>query len=241
MGKKILEITVRIGCKNMCSYCPQDTLIKAYKDLKKVMSFEDFKSIMRNVPQEVQIDFSGFAEPFLNKEASLMMKYCIEHNYRTIIYTTLEGFTEEDAKILRGVTFGNIAFHRYKGFGYNEEKFNKSMELFKRSNIKSTGNYNDGNVGNIQSRAGNLYEVQDKLNPIICSAAPEFNHNIVLPNGDVYLCCMDYGLKQKIGNLLETSYDNLDRNSVNILANKYNSDLICRKCELATLKYPKNW
>ena len=34
MARK-LEITSIIGCSNMCSYCPQTTLIKAYKDKKK--------------------------------------------------------------------------------------------------------------------------------------------------------------------------------------------------------------
>ena len=51
------------------------------------------------------------------------------------------------------------------------------------------------------SRAGNLsndkelYEgkniVIEKIGPLICSAAPHLNHNVILPNGDVVLCCMD--------------------------------------------------
>lgn len=44
-----------------------------------------------------------------------------------------------------------------------------------------------------------------------CLRAPDFNINVMLPNCDVVLCCNDYGLKHKLGNLLETNYNNLIR------------------------------
>jgi hypothetical protein len=34
-------------------------------------------------------------------------------------------------------------------------------------------------------------------------------YNILLPNGDVILCCMDYGLKNVLGNLLSMDYHDL--------------------------------
>ena len=241
MGQKTLEITVKIGCKNMCSYCPQKQLLSAYKDAKKSMSFEDFKVIMNNVPKDVQIDFSGFAEPFLNPEASLMMRYSLENGWRTIIYTTLVGFTEKDAEILKDLTFTNVAVHKFDGKNFNEEEFNKNYEILKNT-IKSTGNFSAGGIGQPLSRGGNLWERKDILGPLYCYPAPDdFNHNVVLPNGDVVICCMDYGLKHKIGNLFETHYDNLDRKSIHALSDTYNSDFLCRKCELAREKYPKNW
>lgn len=36
-----------------------------------------------------------------------------------------------------------------------------------------------------------------------------FNHNVLLPNGDVVLCCSDYGLEHKLGNLLTGEYGDL--------------------------------
>ena len=35
--KNWIEITTIIGCKNMCIYCPQDKLLKSYKDSKKIL------------------------------------------------------------------------------------------------------------------------------------------------------------------------------------------------------------
>lgn len=66
------------------------------------------------------------------------------------------------------------------------------------------------------SRAGTLREeVVEKLQAkpppqhrgaVMCSITPFFDHNVLLPNGDVVLYCMDYSLKHIIGNLLEQDY-----------------------------------
>ncbi len=42
--------------------------------------------------------------------------------------------------------------------------------------------------------------------PVSCSYTPFYDQNVLLPNGDVVLCCMDYSIKHKIGNLLEQEY-----------------------------------
>lgn len=47
------------------------------------------------------------------------------------------------------------------------------------------------------------------VNPVTCRSTPFYDHNVVLPNGDVVLCCMDYGLTTIIGNLLTQSYEEL--------------------------------
>jgi len=42
-----------------------------------------------------------------------------------------------------------------------------------------------------------------------CGCLEKLYHNVVLPNGDVSLCCMDYGLKHIIGNLYEQDYEDI--------------------------------
>jgi radical SAM protein with 4Fe4S-binding SPASM domain len=41
---------------------------------------------------------------------------------------------------------------------------------------------------------------------LTCRSTPFYDRNVLLPNGDVVLCCMDYNLKHVIGNLLTQSY-----------------------------------
>lgn len=228
-----LEITTIIGCKNMCDYCPQELLIKSYKKDIRKLTFENFKKLLKNVPKDFEIHFSGFSESFLNNESSKMMKYSIEEGYGVVLYTTLVGFNDNDVDILSGLTlpFKSVNFHRFNGFGYNEIEFNKKMVLF-MSKIKSI-RFSNGTVGYILSRAGNLesdkYILEDKyrLGKFECAS---FYNNVVLPNGEVYLCCMDYGLNHHLGNLYENNLMDLDRSEIFELSNKEDSDIICRKC-----------
>ena len=44
---------------------------------------------------------------------------------------------------------------------------------------------------------------------VSCASTPFYDQNVLLPNGDVVLCCMDYSLKHTIGNLLRQDYSDL--------------------------------
>jgi hypothetical protein len=74
--------------------------------------------------------------------------------------------------------------------------------------------------------------------PLTCSFTSFYDHNVMLPNGDVVLCCMDYSVKHKIGNLLTGSYWSLFvSDGMNALreANMHygETDSICRRCTRA--------
>lgn len=75
------------------------------------------------------------------------------------------------------------------------------------------------------SRAGNLFK-ESLLNPYLinykhlwnsiwfreirtCGCEEGLQHNVLLPNGDVSLCCMDYSLENIIGNLFNQNYQNI--------------------------------
>lgn len=99
------------------------------------------------------------------------------------------------------------------------------------------------------SRAGNLdadqiggqrvEETPSHLSPVGCSYTPFYDHNVLLPNGDVVLCCMDYSVKHKVGNLIEGDYWSLfsspGMNELRIANMHYGCNgSICRKCSRAT-------
>jgi radical SAM protein with 4Fe4S-binding SPASM domain len=98
-------------------------------------------------------------------------------------------------------------------------------------------------------RAGNLKERKIDVNTltpkvkisesITCGYTPFYDHNVLMPNGDVILCCMDYGQKHIFGNLLTDSYEDLFRSKeflglmeVNRSAT-YSDKSLCKKCEKA--------
>jgi hypothetical protein len=98
------------------------------------------------------------------------------------------------------------------------------------------------------SRAGSLSQDQIKQKEILlapprhssavsCTATPFYDHNVLLPNGDVVLCCMDYGLKHIIGNLLENDYYEIfagsELNKIRTINMKpeYSDCSICKTCD----------
>jgi len=87
------------------------------------------------------------------------------------------------------------------------------------------------------SRAGLVHEAPKHSFALGCKSTLFYDHNTLLPNGDVVLCCMDYGLKHILGNLNINEYYELftlnTLNNLRILNMKpeYSGDSICKQCE----------
>jgi hypothetical protein len=62
--------------------------------------------------------------------------------------------------------------------------------------------------------------------PMTCGCLEELYHNIMLPNGDVSLCCMDYGLEHILGNLLDQDFED-------VIPENNKCFNLCRFCENA--------
>jgi biotin synthase-like enzyme len=68
--KYSIEVTTKIGCSNVCEYCPQSTLIKRYKERignkDTMMKLDTFQRCIRTLPKDIGLNFTGYVEPFLN-------------------------------------------------------------------------------------------------------------------------------------------------------------------------------
>jgi radical SAM protein with 4Fe4S-binding SPASM domain len=75
--------------------------------------------------------------------------------------------------------------------------------------------------------------------PINCKSTPYYNRNVVFPNGDVVLCCMDYERKHILGNLLTESMDEILFGSSLAAIREinerpgYSDSSICKRCSNA--------
>jgi radical SAM protein with 4Fe4S-binding SPASM domain len=225
---KTLEITTYIDCPNKCSYCPQSVLLKAYTG-KREMTMSDLARILNNTPKDVRIDFSGMSEVFCHQDAARLIRFTFTQGFSIVLYTTLVGFDQTDIDTLRGVKFAEVVFHQYPGvdlkfFESKKELFQKHIQTGRTAVITSEW---------LWSRAGNVFERETVSGPYLCLyARKEFNHNVVLPNGDVYLCCQDYGLKHCIGNLYTTNFNDLNRRDIIAMSYEDESVSICRMCEI---------
>ena len=89
-------------------------------------------------------------------------------------------------------------------------------------------------AGNLDQSAQNLAHVT-KHGRIRCSRAAAMNHFVLLPDGSLALCCNDFGLKYIVGNLNESSYEQIlhgeEMNRIwSSMSAAEDDGFICRKC-----------
>lgn len=227
------------------------------------MSFEIFKQCLEKLPKSVKIAFSGYSEPFLNPDCSKMIRYAHERGFTIQLYSTLVGMKLEDIDKFKHIPFDMFHIHLADSSNHAKIAVNKYyLDLLKKI-LTLIPNVTSMSMGNLHpkikeivdtetgsslmiSRAGNLENVkhvQKKMGPITCNRMTTFDlidkldENVLLPNGDVALCCNDYGLQNILGNLTEIDYDEIFTGKVyREIFQKIKSegqDVICRHCEEA--------
>ena len=241
---RTLEVTTVASCAVNCSYCPQSVLKDAYRG-ETELPFEDFRRVVGRLPEDVVVHFSGFVEPWLNAECTEMLKYALWKDLRVAVYTTLIGMRDPEIVALalteNRSRVDRICIHLPDAdFNMPLEPKHAAVDAFRDlpgvewmamgvSSVPAPRM----NVWDPVDRAGNLTGKRLPLvrhkGPIRCSYTPTYEHNVMLPNGDVVLCCMDYALKHPIGNLFTQEWHELDR-SVVAFDNRHNERTICRRC-----------
>ena len=248
-----LEVTTAVPCPNGCCVCPQATLLGAYGG-GGIMTLDDWRTILAKVPSFVRIDFSAFCEPWVNPHCTEMILMAAER-HPVSVYTTLSHTTSDDIAAILAVPFVAFCVHLPDALGMFEvpsreddwdvvaEVVDSAITNLRFNTLSPDRELAAGapsvklSILVINSRAGSLWERKRIRGPIRCrSAGLAFDRNVVLPNGDVVLCCMDFGLRHTIGNLLSEEYAailNGSRHRAIRAAAQGDGDLLCRRCEYA--------
>lgn len=229
----------------------------------RMMTLDDFKKCVDKLPVETRIDFSGMAEPWLNTDCTKMLLYANEKGFPIAVYSTLVGMKMNDFDLIKDIDFEEFVVHipdeeRNSSINITEEysKLLRVVMKYCQADGKRlvTGISCHGTVHHdiakmvpkdskmiteLHDRAGNVKSeyVDSKINAgqIICiNCSADMHHNVLLPDGTVLLCCMDYGMKHILGNLLTQTYEEI-RQSPEIqkirdgLKND-SFDILCRNC-----------
>lgn len=223
---RTLEITTIATCPVNCAkYCPQDKLGLAYRG-HSLLPLENFKRALSNVPKDVQIDFSGYGEPFLNPRCKDMILHAYEEGHTVVLYSTLSNITLETWNSIKHVPFEIICIHLPDVDGITKVKITQDY-LSVLKDLKGRPNVSFMSMGDIvrevrevlpdykysfvsNERAGNCQDVKPKkkYGKLFCYKL-DYTQYVMLPDCTVTLCCMDYGLRHRMSNLLETTYDDL--------------------------------
>lgn len=103
------------------------------------------------------------------------------------------------------------------------------------------GHSRAGNMDLAEAPGQKIYAKPEHASAVSCTYTRFYDQNVCLPNGDVVLCCMDYGLKHKIGNLLEQDYYEMFASGglaaliAENMRPRFSSDSLCKTCNRAAL------
>lgn len=264
---RVLEITTATNCIVGCSYCPQHKFAERQRAVSDVshLGLEEFKQCLSRVPTDVDIHFSGYSEPWLNRECSEMVERAYVNGHGIRIYTTLIGMDERDLRRLQALRFNAFVVHVFDSGEYMNSRFvrKRYLKLVRQlvnADIPSTQFLVVGQVHpdlaaiippealirmrSLISRAGSVDpKIAKPRLPIpgalACTEKRQYR-NVLLPNGDVTLCCMDFERRHVLGNLLRDEYEDLfEGPSFRQIVDRMNGasgSLLCRMCERATPK-----
>lgn len=275
-----LEITTMIGCPLMCTYCPQDKLLKSYKDPVRVLPFDTFATAINKIPAHFEIVFSGYTEAWSNKNCTDMIEHALTKNRKISIFTTLQGMSEDDCDRIINLykfysrQFKQIWIHLPDALGNmigwkSTETYHRVLDRIVKSiptNLMTMDNKSRVDPGikmlispkwwYLHTRANNLnverIKNQEFFDPpkyefiVECTRDKDYTSNVLLPNGDLTLCCMDYGLKHVIGNILTQTYDEIlngkPLQKIKELNNQlgFSTETLCKSCNDGHCRTPWN-
>jgi Radical SAM superfamily/Iron-sulfur cluster-binding domain len=117
---------------------------------------------------------------------------------------------------------------------------NALREMFPGALAPFVGRSRAENLDRVDFAAGQLHAPVWHAEAVLCASTPFYDHNSMLPNGDVVLCAMDYSRRHILGNLLRQDYAELftgpEMGRVRVRAMGAVGDddeLLCRKCDNA--------
>lgn len=262
-----IDISTNIGCRNACRYCAQEISVKAYKTRSNafMMDFSTFKTCLDKIPADARVNFAGRSECWLNPDCTRMMLYAHERGYRIAVLTTLVGMKSEDAGLIEKIPFLDFLIHlptneRYQNIKVDED-YLKVLDSISNSAIKCNymivaGTVHDKVKALLKSKIAALARkniplceamnlannVKAKVRPVyrrlgVLRCEYELNLNTLYPNGDVSICCMDFGMKHVLGNLVVSDYESILHSEEFYRVEKGLKDAslntLCRYCDMA--------
>lgn len=231
------------------------------------MTYENYKICVDKTPINTIISFAGFVEPFLHEQGPDMIRYAHESGRDVMLFTTLVGLTEEKWEQIADIPFYQVVLHtpdkknfakipitkeytelldkildHHKPDGSNFIDFancqsEPSDDFIKiaKGRVRMQGTKMTDRAGALEGEE--ILSVSYPLGKIYCTRSYNMDNWVLLPDGTVVLCCMDYGLKHPLGNLLRDDYDMIKQGEEyqGVIKGLHSdhADILCRQCTFA--------
>lgn len=261
-------IGCKVGCRYCPQGLLTTKYFEQDRSRARVMTMETFRKCLEFFPKEYDVSFGGMSEPFLNGQFVEMLEIACKAGKHISLFTTLVGAAPEQVDRILELPIQYVVLHVADKYGYAHipltENYYRNVE--KLINGRKANGTPFVNMCNAQAepddrikqicerkyeifteltdRAGNLeganliqnHKVKGALR---CSQLGEkMNCNILLPDGSVLLCCMDYGLKHILGNIHANTFEEIMSGSEmrkvkEGMSGNEMMDILCRNCSYA--------
>lgn len=211
MPKEYISVTTQLGCPCACmKYCPQEILVKRYTSPIKTLTLENFERMLKNIPKDLPVVFSGFCEPFANPNVVELIEASVRSGHKIGLLTTLYGATRSQVDRILELKPSWVCLHIPDGetldIPVSQEYKDNFFKVVTTIRNLSTMQMNDTFKTNNRENVTRGIKPAPKQIGICTDDNIEHPHPILMPNGDVYFCCMDMKLEHKVGNLFEENW-----------------------------------
>ena len=263
-------IGCKVNCKHCPQSVLLNRYYENDKNRTSIMSMQTFEKCLEFFPQEYDLSFGGMSEPFLNDRFMDMLRLACRKNRKIFLYTTLEGINSSNIEEILSLPLQFVVLHVADKYGYanikKDESYYDCLEKFicaKKKDgtpfvnmcnaqaepderVKEICNGKYEVLTEMTDRAGNLSDeklIHNKIRSgkITCgNLGADMNNNILLPDGSVLLCCMDYGLQHILGNIYKHTFEEI-MNGEEMkrikegMEGNTDIDILCRQCSYARL------
>jgi len=230
------------------------------------MTWNLYKKCIDKVPQNVEIGFGGFSEAFQNPLCTNMILYAKKKHHRIKIYTTLVSSNLKDIDtLLSNLSLDKggkdyMYIHLPSVEKFDQIRITKHYKIILKrlvsSNLPNIVFLQHGSLLNksltkimksrnvqyfpVNSRVGTTpqflnIKIPKKRGIISCSI--KLRDRILLPNGNVVICCQDFGLRHIVGNLYNSKFSDIIKNKkIDFIRSAWadeSKDVLCRYCDFA--------
>jgi radical SAM protein with 4Fe4S-binding SPASM domain len=213
-----IELSTTELCNRTCVFCPRHDP-KVYPNRNLHMSVEDAEMISKNIGSDFKgkISLTGFSENFLNKNFHDIIKVMRKNLSNSIFECNTNGdfLTGEYAKKLFINGLDLLYINLYDGLE-QIEKFTKIMKNAKidESKYSFRAHYSQEDYGlKINNRGGNITWLGfDESDIESLKGTPcyyPFYKMFIDYNGDVLLCCNDWGKEIRVGNMIKNKLEDV--------------------------------
>lgn len=220
---RLIQIETVAGCNYRCSFCPIGQIEMPMGRMTRE-TFERIIGQLGNFEGELDLFFRN--EPLLDKRIMDFVKYAKENTRANIVLQTNGSLlTREKLEILTASC--TVIVNDYTDDGEITGKVRSWSE-----NDRTIISARSGDEV-LTNRAGNLPKSADGSYRGFC--VKPFREMTIAFNGDVVLCCQDWRLEEKFGNVNESTLEEIWNSdsfaSKRLLLREGRRDGLCEKCD----------